>query len=112
MILLEFQNRIITNLLSERLQQVDEEKVRGACTGFPTMRLLRKARGCAAQPVRPRCAQIDAIEVTIADFDGAMYHVSNPGGDKSKIQVSLGIKFYHELVPHGVNEVSNGTPHA
>ncbi|EDQ89569.1 uncharacterized protein MONBRDRAFT_37027 [Monosiga brevicollis MX1] len=49
--------------------------------------------------------KVDPVEVTIADFDGALYHLSNPEGDRNKVQISLGVKFYHELQPHGVNEL-------
>ena len=30
----------------------------------------------------------DTLDVTVADFDGVLFHISNPGGDKSKITVS------------------------
>ena len=26
----------------------------------------------------------EAVEVTFADFDGVLYHISNPNGDKNK----------------------------
>jgi len=31
----------------------------------------------------------DAVNVTVADFDGVLYHISNPDGDKSKLMVSI-----------------------
>ena len=34
------------------------------------------------------------VDVTLSDFDGVLYHISNPGGDKSKIQISISLKFY------------------
>ena len=30
----------------------------------------------------------DLVDVTVADFDGVLYHISNPGEDKTKIRVS------------------------
>lgn len=31
--------------------------------------------------------KFDVVSVTFADFDGALYHVSNPDGDRSKLMV-------------------------
>lgn len=31
--------------------------------------------------------KLDAVDVSFADFDGVMYRVSNPDGDKTKLQV-------------------------
>ena len=47
----------------------------------------------------------DAVNVTVADFDGVKFHISNPGGDKSKLLVSISLKFYKELQDHGADEV-------
>ncbi|XP_002125714.2 actin-related protein 2/3 complex subunit 2-like [Ciona intestinalis] len=47
----------------------------------------------------------DSIEVTVADFDGAVYHLSNPDGDKTKVRVSIGLKFYKDLQDHGADEL-------
>ena len=53
----------------------------------------------------------EAVHVTLADFDGVQYKISNPGGgggdaDKSKVNVSIALKFYKELQNHGADEVS------
>ena len=42
----------------------------------------------------------------LADFDGVLYHISNPNGDKTKVMVSISLKFYKELQAHGADEVS------
>nr|XP_009688004.1 PREDICTED: actin-related protein 2/3 complex subunit 2 [Struthio camelus australis] len=47
----------------------------------------------------------EAVEVTFADFDGVLYHISNPNGDKTKVMVSISLKFYKELQEHGADEV-------
>uniref|UniRef100_A0A8C7C212 Arp2/3 complex 34 kDa subunit n=1 Tax=Neovison vison TaxID=452646 RepID=A0A8C7C212_NEOVI len=47
----------------------------------------------------------EAVEVTFADFDGVLYHISNPNGDKTKVMVSISLKFYKELQAHGADEV-------
>uniref|UniRef100_H2YIB0 Arp2/3 complex 34 kDa subunit n=1 Tax=Ciona savignyi TaxID=51511 RepID=H2YIB0_CIOSA len=47
----------------------------------------------------------DSIEITIADFDGVVYHFSNVNGDKSKVQLSIGLKFYKDLQQHGADEL-------
>merc|ERR1711976_727931 len=40
----------------------------------------------------------ELVNVTVADFDGVLYHVSNPNGDKTKVMVSISLKFYKDLV--------------
>lgn len=40
-----------------------------------------------------------------ADFDGVLYHISNPNGDKTKVMISISLKFYKELQEHGADEV-------
>ena len=47
----------------------------------------------------------DLVDITIADFDGVLYHLSNPDGDKSKIRVSISLKFYKELQEHGADDL-------
>ncbi|XP_059823499.1 actin-related protein 2/3 complex subunit 2 isoform X2 [Hypanus sabinus] len=47
----------------------------------------------------------DTVEVTFADFDGVLYHISNPNGDKTKVMVSIALKFYKELQDHGADEL-------
>ncbi|KAL3274637.1 hypothetical protein HHI36_016017 [Cryptolaemus montrouzieri] len=47
----------------------------------------------------------ESIDVTVADFDGVLYHISNLNGDKSKIRVSIALKFYKELQEHGADEL-------
>lgn len=47
----------------------------------------------------------ESIDVTIADFDSVLYHVSNFNGDKTKIRVSISLKFYKELQEHGADEL-------
>uniref|UniRef100_A0A673GVH5 Arp2/3 complex 34 kDa subunit n=1 Tax=Sinocyclocheilus rhinocerous TaxID=307959 RepID=A0A673GVH5_9TELE len=42
----------------------------------------------------------EAVEVTFADFDGVLYHISNPNGDKTKVMVSISLKFFKELQEH------------
>ncbi len=40
------------------------------------------------------------------DFDGVVYHMSNPDGDRSKLVLSIQLKFYRELQEHGADQVS------
>lgn len=47
----------------------------------------------------------DAVDITLADFDGVLYHISNPNGDRNKIMVSIALKFYAELQKHGADEL-------
>ncbi|XP_033097666.1 actin-related protein 2/3 complex subunit 2-like [Anneissia japonica] len=50
----------------------------------------------------------ESIDMQIADFDGVLYHISNPNGDKSKISVSISLKFFSELTQYGANELLEG----
>lgn len=50
-------------------------------------------------------AKFDAVDVVFADFDGVMYHASNPDGDRSKLMLSISLKFYKELQEHGADEL-------
>ena len=47
------------------------------------------------------------MHVTLADFDGVQYLISNPtgSGDKTRINVSIALKFYKELQQHGADEL-------
>lgn len=47
------------------------------------------------------------LNVDFADFDGVLYHISNPNGDKTKVMVSISLKFYKELQEHGADEVKH-----
>ncbi len=55
-------------------------------------------------------AKPDALGVNLADFDGVQYHISNPatprnGPDRTKINVSIALKFYRELSSHGADSL-------
>ncbi|CAH1789293.1 unnamed protein product [Owenia fusiformis] len=47
----------------------------------------------------------DVVDVTVADFDGVLYHVSQVNDDRSKIRVSISLKFYKDLQEHGADEL-------
>jgi len=47
----------------------------------------------------------ESIDVTIADFDGVLFHLTNPNGEKTKIRVSICLKFYSELQQHGADDL-------
>ena len=42
----------------------------------------------------------------MADFDGVLFHISNPDGDKGKIRISASLKFYSDLKENGCEGVS------
>ena len=48
----------------------------------------------------------ESIDITVADFDGVMFHISNPDGDKGKIRISASLKFYSDLQQHDADGVS------
>jgi len=45
-----------------------------------------------------------SIDITVADFDGVLYRVFNPDGDKSRVTVAISLKFYSDLAAHGADE--------
>ncbi|EDO43583.1 predicted protein [Nematostella vectensis] len=49
--------------------------------------------------------KFESVEVTIADFDGVQFHISNPDGEKSKLRVSITMKFYKDLQKYGADEL-------
>lgn len=65
---------------------------------------LMKNIGCCRQ--KP-----ESIDFHFSDFDGAMFHISNPGHDKErdkdKVMVSIALKFFRELQEHGADEVDS-----
>ena len=73
----------------------------------PVRRLaLSRGRACLlTHRCHPSNPQVDAIEVTLADFDGVLYHISNPEGDRNKVQISISARFFHELKEIGVEKV-------
>lgn len=75
MILLEVNNRIVEETLTV--------KIKNALSGL-----------------KP-----ESVLVTVADFDGALYRISNPKDDKTKVNVSISLKFYQELQKHGAEGV-------
>lgn len=75
MILLEFKNRIVEETFKLRFDN-------------------------AKQGNKP-----ENVDITFADFDGVLFHVSNPNGDKSKLRLSVSLKFYKELQSHDCDEL-------
>ncbi|VDN02725.1 unnamed protein product [Thelazia callipaeda] len=75
MIILEQNNRIITELL--------ELKFTAAREG----------------------SKLEKVDVKFADFDGVIYHVSSPDGNRTKLMLSISLKFYKELQEHGADEL-------
>ncbi|KAK0089716.1 hypothetical protein PV325_005863 [Microctonus aethiopoides] len=47
----------------------------------------------------------ESTDVTIADFDGVLFHVSNPNGEKSKLKISILVKFYDQLREYGADDL-------
>lgn len=45
----------------------------------------------------------ESVLVTVADFDGVLYRISNPKDEKHKVNVSISLKFYKELKEHGAD---------
>jgi len=49
--------------------------------------------------------KLEPLSVNLADFDGVLYHISTPNNDKTKVVVSISLKFYKELQSHGADEL-------
>lgn len=47
----------------------------------------------------------ELTELIIADFDGVVYHLSNPNADRTKLMLSVQLKFYRDLQEHGADEL-------
>ncbi|KAE9549023.1 hypothetical protein FO519_007767 [Halicephalobus sp. NKZ332] len=45
----------------------------------------------------------DAVEYAYCDFDGASYDFFNPGGEKTKLMLSVDLPYYNELKSHGAD---------
>lgn len=50
-------------------------------------------------------AKLEPLSIHLADFDGVLYRISSPNNDKSKVQISISLKFYKELQAHGADEL-------
>ncbi|KAJ7370181.1 Actin- protein 2/3 complex subunit 2 [Desmophyllum pertusum] len=49
--------------------------------------------------------KFESVDITIADFDGVQFHISNPDGEKSKLRLSISMKFYADLQKYGADEL-------
>lgn len=49
--------------------------------------------------------KLESVDVTVADFDGVLFHLSNYDGDKTKIRISIMLKFYRDLKEHGAEDL-------
>lgn len=69
------------------------------CKMCQRVKVTNKKKGLSS------CLNGHLIVFCAADFDGVLYHISNPNGDKTKVMVSISLKFYKELQEHGADEV-------
>lgn len=67
-------------------------------TGFLIVQIQNVSKNTTGQ-------QVLILFLSPADFDGVLYHISNPNGDKTKVMISISLKFYKELQEHGADEV-------
>merc|ERR1712141_530621 len=47
----------------------------------------------------------EPLSIHLADFDGVLYQISTPKDDKTKVIISISLKFYKELQSHGADEM-------
>jgi len=70
------------------------------------MILLEINNGMVEDALRSRFAEENkAIDIKVSDFDGCLYHVGNPDGNKNKIIISISLKFFDELKKNGAEDV-------
>ncbi|XP_041365452.1 actin-related protein 2/3 complex subunit 2-like [Gigantopelta aegis] len=50
-------------------------------------------------------AKPENVDITVADFDGVLYHIANVDQDKTKLMVSISLKFYKDLQEHGADDL-------
>lgn len=77
MILLEIHNRVVEDVLRVKWSEIDANQ------------------------------KLDLVDVTVADFDGVLFHLSSYQQDKTKIRVSILLKFFRDLKEHGAEDLLN-----
>lgn len=77
MILLEIHNRVVEDVLRVKWSEIDSNQ------------------------------RLDFVDVTVADFDGVLFHLSSYEQDKTKIRISILLKFYRDLKEHGAEDLLN-----
>lgn len=75
MILLEIHNRVIEDVLRVKWNELDANQ------------------------------KLDFVDVTVADFDGVLFHLSSYEQDKNRIRISILLKFFRDLKEHGAEDV-------
>jgi len=73
MIVLEINNRVVEDILRLKLTELENNQ------------------------------KLESVDTTVADFDGVIFHISNVDGDKTKLRVSISLKFFKELQQHGAD---------
>lgn len=77
MILLEIHNRVVEDVLKVKWAELESNQ------------------------------KLESVDVTVADFDGVLFHISNYEGDKTKIRISILLKFFRDLKEHGAEDLLN-----
>lgn len=77
MILLEINNRVVGDILKVKWAELDSGQ------------------------------KLESVDVTSADFDGVLFHISNYDNDKTKIRISIHLKFFRDLKEHGAEDLLN-----
>jgi len=77
MILLEINNRVVEDVLRVKWAELDSNQ------------------------------KLESVDVVVADFDGVLFHISNYEGDRTKIRISILLKFFRDLKEHGAADLLN-----
>jgi len=73
------------------------------------MILLEHANKIIVETLKSRkeSGRTDALDVTIADFDGVTFHISSPGNESKEITISVATKCLNDLKANGLDAAMN-----
>jgi len=73
------------------------------------MILLEHANKIVVETLKSRqeSGRRDALDVTIADFDGVTFHLSSPGNESPEVTISIATKCYNDLKTAGLDAAMN-----
>lgn len=73
------------------------------------MILLENANKIIVETLKSRqeSGKRDALDVTIADFDGVTFHISSPGNESPEVTISISTKCINDLKTNGLDAAMN-----
>jgi len=73
------------------------------------MILLEHANKIIVETLKSRkeSGRRDALDITIADFDGVTFHISSPGNESPEVTISVATKCFNDLKANGLDAAMN-----